>query len=310
MSKYSQTKLLRKAIQREIQSLKRIELRTANEKHVEQLIAHLLGHGHIQRILNVRSPKAFRVRINEKKELFENVEDLWWPRPEKVKVKRGRCNREDQPVFYYSDSEETAIIEKQPDEGDIITVLTSELIDPTKMPNLVSIGVHEFTGASNPNYGGTPPARDQKLQELLRREGLSKITPLLEAYLVGEFLKDVSANDEYEYKTTSSIGRLLTEKPEVVTEEGKTVNGAALDGIAYPSIRCDLLGANVALETNAADKLYRPVSCVVYRVEEANPKYPYTVSKLGWSKSIDDKGKIEWEIPKADKSAGENPSKT
>lgn len=190
-----------------------------------------------------------------------------------------------------------------PHRGDVLTVLTSELIDPTNIPNIVSLGVHEYTGKSNPNYGGTPPARDVKLQELIRSEGLTKTMPLLEDYLIREFLKDVSANDEYEYKTTSIIARLLIEKPDVITERGVSVPGVALDGIAYPSIRCDMLGANVALKTDSADKLYRPVSCIVYRVEEANPKYPYTVGKLCWSKSIDEDGKIEWE--EASKSNGE-----
>jgi len=57
-----------------------------------------------------------------------------------------------------------------------------------------------------------------------------------------------------------------------------------------------MLGANVALKTDSADKLYKPASCIAYRVKEANPKYPYTMGKLCWSKSIDDNGKIEWEI--------------
>jgi len=296
MSKYSQTKLIRKAIQKEIRSLERIDLRTANDKHIKQLISRLLGHGHIQRILNVRSPQAFRVRINEKGNLFENVKDLWWPPADCVR--RGRCNDEGQPVFYYSDSEETAIIEKQPDEGDILTVITCELIEPTKMPNIVSIGVHEFTGKSNPNYGGTPPDRDLKLQELLRSEGLSKITPLLEGYLVDEFLGE-SSTDDSRYKITSIIARTLIDRFETVTEEGVPVPEVSLDGIAYPSIRCDMLGANVALKTESADKLYKPVSCIVHRVTEAHPKYPYAVGKLCWSTSIDNDGNIEWEIPQS-----------
>lgn len=68
MSKYSQTKLIRRAITNEIRVLERLNLETANEKYVEKLITKLLGYGRIQRILNVMSPKAFRVRINEKEE--------------------------------------------------------------------------------------------------------------------------------------------------------------------------------------------------------------------------------------------------
>jgi hypothetical protein len=166
-----------------------------------------------------------------------------------------------------------------------------------KMPCVVSIGVHQFTGKSNPNYGGTPPEQDVKQQELLKREGLSRITPDLETYLVKEFLKDVSVGEDFQYKTTSIIARLLIEKPETVTDEGVNVPGFQVDGIAYPSIRCDMLGANVALKTDSADKLYKAVSCLVYRVEEAHPKYPYTVGKLCSSKSIDKDGNIEWEIP-------------
>lgn len=35
----------------------------------------------------------------------------------------------------------------------------------------------------------------------------------------------------------------------------------------------------------------------VYRVAEAQEKFPYTVGKLCWSKSIEADGRIEWEIP-------------
>lgn len=70
MSKYSKTKLLRREIENEIRHLRTLQLRSTDEKYVKQLISNLLGHGHIQRILNVRSPKAYRVRINEKEELF------------------------------------------------------------------------------------------------------------------------------------------------------------------------------------------------------------------------------------------------
>lgn len=216
-------------------------------------------------------------------------------------MKLGRCNDEGPPVFYFSDSEETAVIEKQPQEGDILTVLTCELADPTRMPNVVSIGVHEFTAKSNPNYGGVPPEHDIKQQALLRKEGLSKVTPLIEGYLIKEFLKEVPDDEQFQYITTSIIASLLFEKPETVTDEGDVVRGVAIDGIAYPSIRCDMLGANVALKTDSADKLYLPTSCMTYRVEKANPKYPYTVGTLCWSSSIQN-GKIDWHIPKPDES--------
>ena len=71
------------------------------------------------------------------------------------------------------------------------------------------------------------------------------------------------------------------------------------DGIVYPSIRADKFGVNVALKTESTDRLYHPVSCVVYRVVEAHERFPFTVGKLCWSKSISADGRIEWEIPEA-----------
>ena len=150
MSKYSQAKLIRTALTNEIGVLERLTLETANERYVEKLLSKLLGYGRIQRILNVGSPQAFRVRINPKEDLFENVKELWWPPPQYVR--RGRCNDDGQPVFYYSDSEETAIIEKKPNKGELLTVLTSELINPTMINIAASVELHK-------NFNLSPGAR-------------------------------------------------------------------------------------------------------------------------------------------------------
>lgn len=297
MAKYSQSKLIRRAIEKEIHVLKALNLEAVNEKYLEQLVSGLLGHGYVDRMPYIQNPKAIRVRINKNGNLFENIKELWWPPAENVQ--RGRCNDPGQPVFYFSDSEETAIIEKQPKKGDTLTVLISELIDPAKMPLVMIVGIHEFTGKSNPKYGLTPREEDSKQNQFISREGLSKIAPLLDGYVKDEFLRDVPADAGFEYKITSAIARILITKPETVDENGTLVEGVTSDGIVYPSIRADKLGVNVALRTESADRLYRAANCVVYRVVEAHEKYPYTVGKLCWSKSIEADGRIKWEIPEA-----------
>lgn len=302
MAKYSQSKLIRRAIEKEIHLLKTLDLETVNEKYLEKLVGGLLGHGYIDRMPYIQNPKAIRVRINKNGNLFDNAKELWWPPAENVQ--RGRCNDPGQPVFYFSDSEETATIEKQPKEGDTLTVLTSELIDPAKMPLVMIVGIHEFTGKSNPKYGLTPRDEDSKQKQFISREGLSKITPLLHDYVRDEFLREVAVDETFEYKITSAIARLLTTKPETIDEDGNLVEGITADGIVYPSIRADKFGVNVALKTESADRLYHPVSCVVYRVVEAQERFPFTVGKLCWSKSIETDGRIEWEIPDAEQGTG------
>lgn len=82
-----------------------------------------------------------------------------------------------------------------------------------------------------------------------------------------------------------------------VVRDGYPAAEVTADGIAYPSIRADKLGVNVALKIQSADRLYRPVGCIAYRILEAHERFPYVVGKLCWSKSITSDGRINWEIP-------------
>jgi len=85
--------------------------------------------------------------------------DLWWPNPEFVG--RGRCNEANSPVFYCANSDMTAIIEVRPSIGDLLTVVEVSLIDAKQLPLVMTVGVHEFTAKSNPNYGGTTATRSK-----------------------------------------------------------------------------------------------------------------------------------------------------
>jgi hypothetical protein len=295
MAKYSHAKLMRRSIEQEIRNLRALDLGKIDQAHLTKLLRALLVHGYISRPLYIRKPEGYRVRINETHELFENTKDLWWP-PAKC-VKQGRCNEPGQPVFYYSDSEDTAVIEKQPNEGDIITVLKIELIDPADLPLVMTLGIHEFTAKTNPRYGGTPPEQDVKQKAFIQKEGLAETNPILHQYVTEEFIKDVPPGREDEYRITSAIARILINEPETVTDDGIVVEGAKIHGISYPSIAANKFGANVALTTESADRLYRPISCEVNRVEKVHDRLHYTLGTLCWSECIGADGTIEWHIP-------------
>lgn len=296
MTKYSHAKLERGAIKRKIQRLLGLDLQKVSQDYVRKLIRDLLGrHGYITRPLNIQNPIAYGVRINNGLELFENTSDLWYP-PAKY-VKRGRCNEPEEPVFYFSDSEDTAVIEKAPKDGDILTVLTCELADVKNLPLVMHLGINEHTAVMNPRYGGTPPDQDEKQKAFIQQEGLSKTNPIIHKFLTGEFLKEVPEDSEDEYKITSAIADILINEPETLTEDGLQVVDNQVDGIAYPSIASHTFGANVALRAEAADQLYRPTSCTAYQVVAVHDRLHYTLGKVCWSKSIDATRHIEWEIP-------------
>ena len=84
------------------------------------------------------------------------------------------------------------------------------------------------------------------------------------------------------------------DQPEIVNDYGMPVPGIKIDGLSYPSIASDKFGANVALRIEAADRLYRPVGCILYRVEKRENSTHYTVGELMRSKSIEPDGTINW----------------
>jgi hypothetical protein len=158
------------------------------------------------------------------------------------------------------------------------------------------LGIHEFTGRSNPKYGGTPPELDVRQKQFLEKEGISKTNPILQAYLTEEFMRQISPGNEHEYKITIAITKILMNEPELLNEDGSPAVGVTVDGFAYPSIASNNLGANVALRTASADRLYKPVAATVYRVEEKKDDTHYRIGKLMWSTSIDANGRINWNI--------------
>jgi hypothetical protein len=297
MTKYSLAKLQRLAVEDRIKNLRRMDLTTVTDKHVEWQVRSLLESGYVTRPLFLAKPTLFRVRPNRGVPCFKNVRnDLWWPRPEFVV--RGRCNEAKSPVFYCANSDMTAIIEVRPSVGDLLTVLEVSLADANKLPLVMTVGVHEFTAKSNPNYGGTPPELDKEQELFLKREGISETNPMLNAYLTEEFMKETENDNTDRYKITAAIARIMFGQDEFYYEDGTPAPKQDVHGLAYPSIRADKLGANVAFTTTAADKLYKPVFVTLCRVEAKADDTHYTVGILKQSKSIAEDGTIEWEIPK------------
>jgi hypothetical protein len=293
MTKYSLTKILRRRISEGVREIRRLKLDRVNEDYLIEKIRALLNIGYVSRCLNINKPKVYRVRPNKNGKLFENARQLWWPPPEHI-TERGRLNKVGQSIFYCSDREDTAVLEKRPEQGEILTILECDLIDPNVQPFIAEVGIHEHPGRLNPKYGGTPPEQDIQLKDFTRREGIQETSPLLRQFLVDEFQRIVEPGHDYEYKITIAIAEILINEPELVDIKGNVVPDKGIDGLCYPSIAADSKGVNVALKTEAADRLYKPISCKVCRVEEVKDIAYYVLGELISSESVAGDGTINW----------------
>lgn len=162
----------------------------------------------------------------------------------------------------------------------------------------MTVGIHEFTAKSNPKYGGVPLDQDEAHQLFLKKEGLVETNPALDQYLTDVFMQVVDEDNEDTYKLTAAIARIMFGQEEFFYKDGTPAPKQEIHGLAYPSIRADKLGANVAFTTSAADKLYKPVCATLVRVDNKTNDNHYTVGILKQSKVIADDGTIEWSVPK------------
>lgn len=295
----SRTKILRREVRRRITALKKVDLERISDRDIERQVRSLLGLGYVTSPLYLNKPTVYRVRANKDVQCFDTVQNLWYPKPEFV-LRRGRCNEVNAPVFYCADSDMTAIIELRPNVGDLLTVLEIKLKDSKSQPMVMTVGIHEFTAKTNPKYGGVPPDQDKEHQLFLKEEGLLETNPLLNQYLTDVFMQVVDEDNEDGYKITAAIARIMFGQDEFFNKDGTPAPKQEVHGLAYPSIRADKFGANVAFTTNAADKLYRPVCATLVRVEEKIDETHYTVGILKQSNSIAQDGTIEWIVPKPD----------
>ena len=56
-------------------------------------------------------------------------------------------------------------------------------------------------------------------------------------------MKIVDAKDDFEYKTTIAISQILMNEPDIVDDDVNPEPNVAIDGLSYPSIAADTLGA-------------------------------------------------------------------
>jgi len=236
----------------------------------------------LARYEQIDAPYVYRVRPNDGREQYETIEQLWYPRDPTLVKRFGRANYPNRPVFYCSDSPNTALIEQKINEpGDSYTILTCERMNRAEHPVVLEIGVNDVTGRFNPRLGGDRPHPRVAVAEFLNDDYEFRKYTLFQDFLINQFTKLVGPEDDHLYKITA-----------VITEQILSKTG--VDGICFPSVQSDFKGVNVAFTTQASDRLYRPIQCKVVRVTEIIGHPAYRIAPILESEPIRRDGKIEW----------------
>jgi hypothetical protein len=279
MREFLLTQISLNQIHDQIKELESLDRQSITIDELKHKISRLMK-GHTVRPRKIVAKNIFRARKTPQNRLFNKVNELWYP-PTHLTTRYGRCNNINTTIFYCSDRESTAILELRPDIGDYLTILKCRLKDSNNLPYVQELGLPEFTAKYNPQLGGTI-LENSALGKAYWQNQENEVKNLaIRSFLVKEFIQNVVAGNEDQYKISVAISEIL-------------MSNDAFDGICYPSIATQHQGTNLALKPTSADRLYQPSDCWVILVEEEIAPLDYEVRRINKTRSIKPNGVIEW----------------
>lgn len=184
---------------------------------------------------------------NVEGDLWSNVCDLDYPPPEKAR--RGRVNDVGSPCFYVAKGIQTALLEIEAKEGQLIQVGGFRVLE-NEVLRLIVVG--EYANVQKNGYmhfSGTDPGRT--IQKILNQKDKKALSLLYVDKFLASVIGDPLARDSH-YTFSRALGALLHSKVEA-------------DGILFPSVR-DLGGFNLAVRPEPSDRVFHNVACVLVKV--------------------------------------------
>ncbi|MEI2453108.1 RES family NAD+ phosphorylase [Lysobacter firmicutimachus] len=266
-----------------IRAVSELDLLEATYPFVKQHVDAIFpGYACLTRFVHC-SP-AWRARKNHGADLFHNVSELWYPKPEYVRT-FGRMNQPNKPMFYISASHQTAVLEVRPSPGDLVTVLELGLKSGADLPHVMEIGTVEK--ASQYNLPSTANILENTVGGQAYLGGEVNKNLLIRSFLAKEVTQIIDLADTHRFKVSAAICDQL-------------ISSAEIDGIEYPSMAGDGTasggGVNLAVKPVSADRLFRPVGCFVVRVVSSvlRPTPGLLVECINVAKAILPDGSIDW----------------
>lgn len=211
---------------------------------------------------------------------WTSLKDMDYPPAEKTRV--GRLNDAGSPCFYVAGRVETALLEVEAQEGQLIQ-LAAFKIDSEEVVRLILVG--EYTFVHKTGYlrlTGVDPAG--AIKKIIN--GMSPENAIATIYIdrfFASILSDPSAR-ESGYMFSRALGAALHSR----------ISDA--DGIAFPSVR-DPGGFNYAILPDPSDRVFRNVACVLAKIGQNRRYQLVDHSIVGCAGGLGDDDNFVWARP-------------
>lgn len=203
-----------------------------------------------------------RARINNDKYIFKSVKDLWYPPKEKATA--GRFNKKNEPMFYATHNIATAILEVNPQKGDIVTVLNFKI--KQQYVNSLFLSWKYYA---------------EELMKLLNEKDIIRLE-----YIIGQSRKIISS-ERKELYTPTQVFASSFRLPE-------------LECFIYESISTEFNSLNFAFKPEFIDQenIFEFSSVITYEIISNYEDYKYDVRCRIEAIDLDDFNKFNWRVVK------------
>ncbi len=272
-----------KKLKKIVRHLKGLDLKHINFEYLKTLLMPLLnGYFMASTATNIEEPiyraVSWSTKPTNKKQLSC---------PPACKVKLGRANNPEKPIFYGSAGCHSTIMELKPNQGDRLAISKWR----TKQNlNLVCVGYTEdaFKGKTGMNrFEELPFVKHHAADPLSHNQG----NRIVHEFLAREFTKRVPTGKEWQYKISAAISELALNALSFGINSAPTIEIA---GILYPSTPNEANADNVALKCPIADKYLEFVYVQYIEISKKTDRPEYTMRGLDFADSLSEIGDIQW----------------
>jgi hypothetical protein len=262
-----------------IAALRRISLKEAAVDQLEgQLTLLFRGYALRSPVINAGTKYHRGVKWNERP---AKISQLSYP-PAEFVTRYGRANEPGQSMFYASLARDATLYELRSKAGDHVAISRWSLKQNIILNNA------GFTSAVMQRLKSTRETLNALFEDPLK---VSPGNRLVHEFLADEFTKDVSTDEEHEYKISVAISRKLlgniTGTPAHITQSDR------FGGILYPALAARGNSDNVVLRPAFVDQ-YLQLEWVEFLRVDAAVDATYKVTILDCADCFSRRGEIEW----------------
>jgi hypothetical protein len=275
-------------LRRRIQSLRKADLNSLSAEAMS-LRMEVVVDQYMFQIRPLQLNATYRARRNKPGEVFTSAGQLWYP-PAPVVTRASRLNEAGQVRFYAANMPNTAVLELHPKPGDIFTILLARTKSwEIETLNVAFVGLERALAPEVQHLAGRDMFRHASHFRSRLGPANYKKWLLIDDYLSEIFGTPVSEGEDYKYKPTIALAKLLFTAP-------------GLDAVNYPSVATEDHGINICMIPEKADQLFVPSEAWQVRVGD-NASHPESgeplqgITFLSRSHEIGSDRIIEWRSP-------------